>query len=169
MKINEVTEGFAKYLGANLAKKIGATSTADELSGADKKGTSLPVGFAPIPSTPIPGIQDSPATMSNTVSAQRLVNAIAGFAKKNGGKFPLEQIGRLLNDKFPKYWKSEKNKSGVIQAVADELKKIGVNTSTAPVQATWKMGDPIPQPDGSEITVADGQLYKQAAAQYQNT
>ena len=168
MKINEVTGEFAKYLGANLAKQIGATNTADALTGV-KKGGALPIGFAPIPSTPIPGIKDTPATMSNTVSAQRLVTAIAGFAKKNGGKFPLEQIGRMLNDKFPNYWKSEKNKSGVVQAVADELKKVGVDTSTAPAKAAWKMGDPIPQPDGSEITVADGQLYKQAAAQYQNT
>ena len=169
MKINEVTEGlagdFARSLGAAAANKLGATNAANAmLSGTGKSG-ALPTGFAPVPSTPIPGIQDKVATMSNTVTTGRLVNAIAGYAKKNSGKFPLEQIGRLLNDKFPVYWKSEKNQSGVIQAVANELKKVGVNTTNAPAAPAWKMGDPIPQPGGSVITPADGKLYTQAAAQ----
>ena len=103
MKINEITEGFGSSLAASLAKQIGANSTADAILKGAGSGGSLP-------------------------TTQRLIDAIVGYAKKNGGNFSLAQIGQLLNNKFPNYWKSVKNKAGVVQTIATELDKVGVNT-----------------------------------------
>jgi hypothetical protein len=155
MKINEVTEGFAKYLGSNLAKQIGATGFADALLKS--------IGAGSIP-------PDSPTFFKDTAKVAKTVQTLVRASKNAGNKISTTDIGAILSKRLPTAWRAETNKAAVINAFATELQNQGVQIGNSPATGTptWKMGDPIPTEDG-EITPADGQLYKQVAAQYQKS
>lgn len=160
MKINEVTEGvasdFARSMGAAVANKLGATGTANALL----KG----IGAGSLP-------PDSPTFFKDTSKVARTIATLSRAAKTTGNKLSTTDIGAILSQRLPTAWRSETNKAAVINAFAAELQKQGVqigdSTATTGTPA-WKMGDPIPT-EGGEITPADGQLYKQVAAQYQKS
>jgi hypothetical protein len=161
MKINEITKGnardFAKYLGANIAKQLGSSATTNAILNGMSSG-SFPL--------------DSPTFFKDPTKVAKTVDTLSRAAKNAGGKLSPTDIGQILSKRLPTAWRAETNKTEVINAFAAELQRRGVqigDTPPAPAQSAWKMGDPIPQPDGSVITVADGQLYKQVASQYQKT
>ena len=171
MKINEVTEGFAdfgKYLGAAVAKQLGANSAAEYiLAGINK--------VAP----------DEPQFFKDTGKVDKILSALTTMQNTRNKRLTKPEIREIITKTLPTAWASETNKAGILDAFMLELGKAPLTPSagvkglpkgnvakaapkTTPTP-TWKMGDPIPQPDGTMITTADGPLYKQVAAQYQNT
>jgi len=155
MKINEVTGvagQFARSLGANIAKQIGATATADAIL----KG----IGTQVLPT-------DSPAFFKDTVKVAKTVLVLAAVAKRAGGIISASDIGAVLSKKLPAAWKSETNKSAVINAFADELTKQGVKIGSAPAVAQAKPDEPISI--GGEVISPSNPLYAKLKARASQT
>jgi hypothetical protein len=169
MKINEITEGFGdfgRYLGAAFAKQIGANNAAEYiLAGINK--------VAP----------DEPQFFKNTDKVDKVISALTTMQNTRNKRLSKDEIREIIAKTLPSAWSAETNKAGILDAFMSELGKApltpsaGVkglpkgNVAKPAVQkvSTWKMGDPIPQPDGTMITTADGPLYQKVAAQLQNT
>jgi hypothetical protein len=151
MKINEVTGlagQFARSLGANVARQIGATATADAIL----KGMGTQV-------LPI----DSPTFFKDTAKVAKTVLVLAAVAKRAGGIMSASDIGAVLSKKLPAAWKSESNKSAVINAFADELAKQGVKIGNTPVLPQASPDEPISI--GGEVISPSNPLYAKLKAQ----
>lgn len=163
MKIKDITEGFGSALAGSLAGSVGANKAVDYF----KHGTSnKPLELASMP--------DSPTFFQVPKNVDRLLAALTDMGKSNNNSLTTTAIGAALNKRIPTAWKNEKNRGVVLANIAKQLQTRGINVSSTPASsapaanAVWKQGDPIPMPDGSFITPADGKLYAQAAAQLQN-
>ena len=152
MKINEVTEGiagdFARSLGAATANKLGATNAANAI--LNGMGTQvLPI--------------DSPTFFKDTAKVAKTVLVLAAVAKRAGGIMSASDIGAVLSKKLPAAWRSETNKSAVINAFADELTKQGVKIGNTPAAAQASPDEPISI--GGEVISPSDPLYAKLKAQ----
>ena len=156
MKINEITEGFGSALGSAFARYVGADTAANTIDQGQK--WDLPTGFS------FPGVEDSPVMMQQPSNTKRIVNTMVAWGKRQNNVFTDTQIGKALATKFPKYWASEQNKPEVIKAIATEIQKAGVKTTSPSAPVT--KDEPISI--GGEPLDPSSQLYKQLQAKAGN-
>lgn len=155
MKINEITEGnakdFAKYLGTNIAKQIGATGVSDALL------KSIGVGSIP---------PDSPTFFKDTAKVAKTVATLTRAAKNTGGKLSTTDIGAILSKRLPTAWRAETNKTEVINAFAAELTKQGVQIGDTPAVPKTASDEPIRV--GGDIIEPTDPMYASIKAQMAN-
>ena len=106
MKINEITEGFLKYLGAAGADAIGAQQTASALRKSVWKE-----------------IPDEPLFFTKTDKVQKVLSLLTSMQNAKNQRLTRDQIRSIISSKLPSAWAVEKNKAGVLDSFFNALQK----------------------------------------------